>query len=107
MIPRGSKAKRAAARQRIPPHLRPDFLKMRSVSVLVAGRHKMCSDAFCRWIAGNHKSISNRERLDTAMAAYCQALYFDGALPFEGNQCMYGFAFIHDLTFKGNTMVKT
>ena len=107
MQPRGSKAKRAAARQRVPPHRRADFLKMKSVTEVAARRYHACSEAFLEWVRSHRRSIATLDRLDSAMADYCSALFFDGALPFEGRQALYGYAFRFDRTFKGNIMMKT
>ena len=101
MQPRGSKAKRAAARRRVPPNHRSEFLKARSVTDVAARRYRSCSDAFLRWAKVHRRSTAHFDRLDATMADYCTALYFDGALPFEGRQALYGYAFCFDLAFKG------
>ena len=38
--------------------------------------------------------------LDHSMEAYFDALYFDGALPFEGRQVLYGTAYVRNFATK-------
>ena len=105
--PRGSKRKRAAARRRVTPSRPDNFLKSKSIGPEAAKRYVKCDAGFRRWAGARRLCLKNDDLLDTALSQYCNALYFDGALPFEGRQALYGVAFMTDRSFRGNAMPKT
>ena len=78
MQPRGSKAKRAAARRRAPPNHRSEFLKARSVTYVAARRYRSCSDAFLRQA---HKEPERAHEGNLPQGVLTHVLYCYGGRP--------------------------